>query len=281
MKTNTDIHPFNSFEWFLDEQIYKELRKFDDADLASKELYGLIKHIDKEKLQITFDSYDGICTYNFETDIKSQLKPKILNTIEIIEAGFEKRFKDKKEVKAYANFLRIKLDTLSKKDTVAKFSFLNTYIEQFQTLINQYSQQSINYSFVPSFELLSDAPKNQLTTIKSLYLSLTESPSMINCSEEEFVKAFTGQELDEGIHWLVLGKNKKYSKPSLFYLINNLIDANFISKTIINDLNKYVGYVFRDNHGNYIENIKQSKSYISKNPASKDRIDSIIEQLQK
>lgn len=281
MKTNTDIHPFNSFEWFLDEQIYKELRKFDDADLASKELYGLIKHIDKEKLQITFDSYDGICTYNFETDIKSQLKSKILNTIEIIEAGFEKRFKDKKEVKAYADFLRIKLETLSKKDTIVRFSFLNTYIEQFQSIINQYSQQPINYSFVPSFELLSDTPNNQLTTIKSLYLSLTETPSMIHCSEDEFIKAFTGQELDEGIHWLVLGKNKKYSKPSLFYLINNLIDANFISKTIINDLNKYVAYVFRDNHGNYIENIKQSKSYISKNPASKGRIDTIIEQLQK
>lgn len=80
---------------------------------------------------------------------------------------------------------------------------------------------------------------------------------MINCTKDDFLNAFSGNEIIHGIEWLVIAKNKKVSKHSLFYFINELINKSHLSKRILNDLSKYVKYTFRDNKGKELENLKQ------------------------
>jgi hypothetical protein len=65
----------------------------------------------------------------------------------------------------------------------------------------------------------------------------------------------------------------------LFYFIYKLIEKRILAKSYLLDLNKYVKYVFRDKDGKEFKNLKQSKSTISNNPTSKDRIDTIISSL--
>ncbi|MFL0170182.1 hypothetical protein [Tenacibaculum maritimum] len=284
---STLANPFIFFDEYLEKGVYDDLKNFYDLKDDFLVQDGLITvEFDKQNHIITFinngmvDKLPDTYIKDFKSILKSKLDKETSITIQFIEQGFEKRFSDKKEVKAYQNFLNIKINTLSEKKAFNEFPLLQTHINKLTTIINKYTTHTNNYQFIPSFNIVSENKEQQIELINKLFLLLTEKPSMINCSKEEFKNAFTGQEIESGIHWLVLGKNKSYSKPSLFYLINALIDAEYLNKSIINDLNKFVAYVFRDNKGDYIKNIKQSKAYISKNPTSKDRIDDIISSLK-
>jgi len=218
-------------------------------------------------------------TFSFEGSIKRKLNNETQNSINFLEQEFQKRFSDKKEVKAYADFLRIKIKHIESFNAFKEFHFLNDYLSQIKDTINRYSTEVKLYGITPSFELLAENEKEQQDKIQKLYESLTESPSLINATKQEFFNAFTGKEVAYGIHWLVIGKNKRVSKPSLFHFVIKLIDENHLSPSIIHDLNKYVLYTFRDNNGEELKNLKQSKSYVSKNPTQKDRIENIISSL--
>jgi len=283
---STAQHPLAFFDWYLEDEISKDLKKFyfditeelhfnnvDEID----ELNHIVKVLNIHELGGVKSEY---ITFSFEGKIKSKLVKEVKLTKGFIELGFQERFSDKKEVKAYADFLRIKLSSFFSKKTYKEFSFLHSYFEQFNDLVNQYSKQSTNYSYTPSFILIAESPKEQLTQIKALYELLNEKPSIITCSEEEFINAFTGKQIDEGINWLIRGKNKNYvSKPSLLYFLDKLIDKGALSPNIIHDLYKFIRYVFRDHKGNELKNLKQSREAMSDNPASKDRIDTIISSL--
>ncbi len=282
---STEKHPLAFFDWYFESEIYQDLVMF-YKEIEDEQYFNLVDKIDKNKHTIKVQNVhhqeltdSEFIIFSFEGFIRSTIKQEIKQSKGFIELGFEKRFSDKKEVKAYADFLRIKLNTLIDSKASKEFSFLSTYIEQLSSLISQYSKQTINYSFVPSFIILADSQKEQKSRIKTFYNLLIEQPSMINCSIDEFNKAFSGQELEYGIEWLVLAKNKFVSKVSLFYMIDELISKDFISRSILNDLNKYVSYVFRDDKGSQLKNLKQSKSTYSQSVTLKDRIDTIISSL--
>ena len=285
MRRSTAEHPLAFFDWYLENEIQKDLKVF-YINITEELYYNNTDEIDKvnhvvKVLNIHQDEVkSAYITFSFEGYIKPKLGKEIKLTKEFIELGFQKRFSDKKEVKAYADFLRIKLNSLFSNEACKEFIFLPSYFDQLDNLINQYSKQSTNYSYTPSFVLIAESPSEQLSKIKVLYRLLNEEPSIITCSKEEFINAFTGNEVDEGISWLITGKNKNYvSKPSLLYFLDELINQGLLSRNIINDLYKFIRYVFRDHKGYELKNLKQSREAMSDNPASKDRIDTIISSL--
>ncbi len=123
--------------------------------------------------------------------------------------------------------------------------------------------------------------ENPIEIIEKLYTELTtHKPNpIIECHKEDFINAFTGKEVKEGIKWLIVGKNKQISKPSIFHFIDKLINLGFISASILNDYNKYVKYIFRDSNGNELKNIKQSKLDFSDTPQGSSLIDNILHSL--
>ncbi|PWI29776.1 hypothetical protein DI383_08430 [Flavobacteriaceae bacterium LYZ1037] len=284
MRSTTE-HPLAFFDWYLENEIHKDLKEF-YINITEELHFNNVDKIDKlnhivKVLNIHFDQVKSeYITFSFEGSVKGKLNQEVKQAKEFIELGFQERFSDKKEVKAYADFLRIKLNSFFSNSTCKEFTFLPTYFEQLESLINQYSKQATNYSYTSSFVFIAETPKEQLTQIKTLYKLLNEKPSIINCTKEEFINAFTGNEVDYGINWLITGKNKNFvSKPSLLYFLDELINNDFLSRSIINDLYKFIRYVFRDHKGNELKNLKQSREAMSDNPASKDRIDTIISSL--
>ena len=135
----------------------------------------------------------------------------------------------------------------------------------------------LNYSPL-SFKWDLINPEDIIERLSRLFDLLTESPSLIDGAIEDFINGFSQREVVSGISWLVLSKNKTCSKASLIYLLQQLMDRSDLMDEP-NDFNKKVEYVFRDNIGMKLNNIKQSKSQQSDNPTQKERIDEIIDRL--
>lgn len=284
---STKENPFAFLEWYFKKQIIIDLKKFysfDDNFLVED---GLIECINVDKVNhiIEYENIVGVegLDKTFKDTFKNHVDKKVLvetaKVVLLIENEFQKKFADKNEVKAYADFLRIKIRHVESFSTLKEFPFLIDYLIEIKDTVNRYSTETKLYGFLPSFKLLAENEGDQQQKIENLFNLLTETPSLIQSSKSEFLKAFSGEEVSEGIHWLVTGKNKGVSKTSLFYFINELINKNHLSRSIINDLNKYVLYTFRDNIGQQLQNLKQSKATVSNNPAQKDRIDTIISSL--
>src|SRR5690606_33621436 len=121
-------------------------------------------------------------------------------------------------------------------------------------------------------------PEDTIERLSRLFGLLTESPSLIDGEIEDFINGFSQREVVVGVKWLVLSKNKTCSKASLIYLLEQLMDRSDLMDEP-NDFNKKVEYVFRDNNGTKLNNIKQSKSQLSGNPTQKERLDAIIDRL--
>jgi hypothetical protein len=288
--------PFGFYRTFFGKDIYLEFDKFyfysDPVDIL--ECYsdnngvtiytGNIIEIDTKNHIIKYTDYSEIKEISLEDSVKERLSIEIDKTIKYIEKGFEERLSNPTEVQLFGDFLRIGLKTIKERKAFNEFSFLNKYFSDIEEVINTYSiiktnqNSSINNS-VFSFILTLEDDVESIGMLSNLYNELRTSPPIIDCSKEEFINAFTGKEVNEGIYWLVVGKNKLTNKISLFYFIDKLIENRILAKSYLLDLNKYVKYVFRDKDGKEFKNLKQSKSTISNNPTSKDRIDTIISSL--
>lgn len=279
---STKENPLAFFDDYFENQIYKDLENFyhpesyHNVDGVDSINWDKTNHI----ISITYIDQPNKLIYDkFEDRVIEKLDKEIKVSISFIEQNFKDKFSDKLEVNSIAEFLRIKLKTQRKYISINEFKFLDFYFTKIEKVLNSYSNRIINYNFTLSFNLLSESSVSQMDKIEKLFSLLTQSPSLINCKKNEFKKAFTGKQLDEGIHWLVVARNNQTSKVSLFYFINQLILNNHLDSIILNDLNKYVKYVFRDFKGNEFKNLKQSKATFSQKTSSKDRIDDIISSL--
>ncbi|MBU2949702.1 hypothetical protein KO493_03210 [Tamlana agarivorans] len=286
MKSTTE-NPLAFIEWYLTKQIYVDLDDFHSQKTNFLVQDGLIK-IEKNDIEnhiIYFKNIAGVdglednFQNNFKNILKRTLDPEVEQSLFFVESGFQKIFSVKKEVKAYAELIRIKIRYIESLSAVKKFYFISDYLTKIKDTVDRYSTEVKHYNFTPSFVLLAENEKDQQAKIERLFNLLTESPSLIDTSKEEFINAFSGKEVTIGVNWLVIGKNKIVSKISLFYFIEELQKNNHLSNSIIHDLNKYVLYTFRDNHGQELKNLKQSKTTISNIPTQKDRIDTIISSL--
>ncbi len=141
---STAEHPFLFFDDYFENQIQKDLKEF-YTNITEELYFNNIEEIDKvhhiikvpnihhkEEIQADY------ITFSFEGSIKSKLNREINITKKFIESEFQKRFVDKKEITAYADFLRIKLKQVLNKSSL-EFNFLIEYFEQISNLINHFS----------------------------------------------------------------------------------------------------------------------------------------------
>lgn len=284
METSEKL-PFKSLEEYLKRGIYKDLKHFKGAYL-NEEFGPRLIDVDEENYIIKYlkDSYeegeDEYTKSSFEEQIRFKLQGEIRKLLDLIEIGFIEKFSDGKEILGYANFLELKLNQIKNLDSYEKFDFLKEYIDKVQNQINFYIPEHPKkkniHTFNYSFNIITESEKDQKLKVDTLFDLLTDMSPLIDSTREEFHNAFTGNEVTVGIKWLVIGKNKLTSKVSLFYFVNELIDQGLIERSIINDLIKYVGYVFRDKNGFKFKNLKNSKSTSVNKTSEKERLDSII-----
>ena len=147
-----------------------------------------------------------------------------------------------------------------------------SYIERVSLAVN-FSEDSYQW------DSLND--ENKIPQIKKLYELLIIPPAIISADEEDFINAFTKSKVSAGISWLLVGRNKLYSKVSIFYFVYKLKDAGYIEDFNQYDFGKKIEYVFRDNNGQVICSTKQSLAEFRKTLTTEhyERIDNIISQI--
>ena len=284
---STEEHPFAFFDWYFEKEIFSDQKQF-YIDIPEN-VGGRIEKIDKKKhfieiLDINEEGVSEVSKYSFERYIHSKLNREKKLTKSLIESSFKTQFADKINVQGYANFFKIKLRTLKNTQAAKDFKFLNHYFEEFESLIDQYSETPLPIEsvsdFVHSFNLFPKLEgEEKLTRIRKFYNLLTKESAMIDCSEETFIKAFTGKEVKKPIRWLVRANDTRHSaKPPLLYLLNVLTDYKYLSPKILNDRYKFIRYIFRDHKGDDFKNLKGASNKSNK-VISQDRIDKIISSI--
>lgn len=148
---STAEHPLAFFDWYLENEINKDLKEF-YVNITEELYFNHVDKIDEQNHCIKVlniyhvEANSEYITFSFEGSIKGKLDLEIKRTKKFIELGFQKHFSDKKAVKAYADFLRLKLSSSFNKSICQEFTFLNSYFEQLNILINQYSKTPTNSS---------------------------------------------------------------------------------------------------------------------------------------
>lgn len=261
-------NPLLFFEDLLENDKYKILQN--DYMDRYMEKYGSLKYKNG-----VFDYEKGIIIENEDTDLSFQLYfDSLINT----EYSNAKRNLDRCVLEIVSQnispneFLKLQISTLdSLLINVGKFysnhSILNQAIVELKNhIINKFKLESnhkhiVNTSF-PSFEwdYLEGCESDAIEVIRNLFNGLI-SKSIINSSEEDFINGFTGKEVQNGIKWLLKTKDRKHSsKPTLFAFIDYLMEENFIKDIKEKEYNNAVEYVFREDNGDFLKNIRQSKS---------------------
>jgi len=264
------------------------------AETVDKE-NGIITYWDTFYDQVTDSCVEGLVTYDFNKDFNSTIHSEFLKTKQEIDSFImEITFKGNSP-KEFINFQILLLKDLYLKTNVfytSKPIVKNAITALIKHIQERYLAEKIininpnapnlieidDYS-ENSFCWDSLNPEDTISNLERFYGLLTESPPLIECAKEDFIKAFTKRKVSNGIKWLVTGSNQKISKSSLFYLIDRLISDEYITDVPSTLLNKKIEYLFTDSLGGKLKNIRQSKSTTSGNPAQKERIDSILDSI--
>lgn len=117
-----------------------------------------------------------------------------------------------------------------------------------------------------------------LLSLRKFYKLLSEEPKIVECSEADFLNAFTQAKVTNGIRWCVMGKNGQYSKQTLIRFIDYLIEYQYIEDKTA-DYNKAIRYVFRTNTGQTIKHLSVSKSSSTSVPSEWMRLLAILEKI--
>lgn len=116
--------------------------------------------------------------------------------------------------------------------------------------------------------------------IKKIFKLLTQSPAIIIAEETDFVNAFTGRKVTNGIWWLLQGKNSLTNTCTICYLIRKLEIENYIEEFESKNFAKKLVYVFRKNDGSQFKltSMTQSVSDFRKTElcADSERFDEIL-----
>lgn len=300
----------NPLQYFEDLLEYDKTNKLKDLFIAEciAELGNSIEDIDNEKGIVKYwcsyfdeqknEYFEGFTTSSFEISFNIQINSEYKNAkVQIQNIVFEIISKGNNPT-AFLNLQMTILKSLYlctdkyyleipivKNAIVALKNHLhNKYDIEIPKLLNQ-KQNTNSTTLSPDDYSLNSFCWDALTDIEReeqlqhLYILLTENPAVIESTQEDFINAFSQKKMENGIKWLIIGKNRQFSKSALFYFVNFLNDETYINKISPTELNKKVEYIFRDNEGNYLKNIRQSKNYSSTTPAGKERLDIIFSQI--
>ncbi len=285
-----EVLPFKNYEKFLKKDIYVKLKNFYKS-FEYEGLHQRVKSINKTLHQVEFykDSYlsneSDFDTFYFETKIKHILLELTQNTLEQLLVVFQGNYHDQDRIKGLLDFYNIQLKELFNSKVLKEFPFLEKYHKLiFKEIVNYTIPENVEKSSAPKYlNLIVPDDENQKGKIELLYNLLIESPPIIDCSKDDFIKLFSNKECHSGIKWLIMGSRNKaeISKPSLVYFLRTLADIGHIDKSYFSYENSIIINVFRDNLGNKFDSkrLSTSKSNMSKTPSQKERLDNIIAQL--
>ncbi|MCM8569687.1 hypothetical protein NE848_09870 [Gramella jeungdoensis] len=270
---SSEKHPFAFFDKYLEEDIYKDWRKFKKGLIDEQDIYK----IDEENHIICTKDYDGINKYSFETEIKPKLIYQRRKTQQFIELNSQKL-----EERYNSDFYLRKIEQLEAQRAYKEFNFLEPIFSKIKETIKFFGKEE-NFEAKQescfSFQVTGSTEEEKLNKLDKLYEMLVQDPPFIATSKDNFRKAFNSQNVDEGIKWLVKAKNKHTNKQSLFYLLESLISEGHIKDISSTHFNRSIYHVFRTTNGNRLKNIKQSKSNKTSVPERSTDIDIIISRL--
>lgn len=239
---------------------------------------------EEEKFVRYINNEDVHCTILYNSWFILEACRKISAATTEIETEITEISKSNSNPNEYLKLISKKIGIIFQKASVNQnhknvLPFLKEFQRHFDKLKNfKDFSTSKDPNLANSFDWYGKDLEENLVQIKKLYELLTKSPPIIDCQEQEFINAFTNQPVNSGIKWLVTGRSKQISKPSLFYLIDLLVEKELLDFQN-SEYNSKVEYVFRDQFGNTIKNIRQSKLSGTANPSGGDRIREIIDEL--
>jgi hypothetical protein len=290
MNETQDLFPLIYFQRLLENDVSEKLINNFISDFVQNSGYnpheidnleGIIKYygpqVDEDgnhtsivEITLDFNSY-----FQNEINIETQKAKNIINSI-INNLALE----NKSNIE-YIQLLITLLDKLilKKNITYSRFPIIKIKLEELYSFIDNYMPNNNLYLDLFSFNWKEDEIYLAYEKIRMLY-NLLSTYKIINASESEFIKAFTYKEVKTGINWIDLAKNGQTNKQSIFYLIEKLIDGGHIYQFPNHEYNKKINYVFRDNEGKPLINIRQSKNTFFENTSySHAIIDQVLSQL--
>lgn len=243
--------------------------------------------INEDKKEVKFiDKHGFHTTVLYESWFINEVVRKIHAATNEIDSELIEISKNNKNPNEYLKLILKRIGIILQKASASEnqlniLPFLKNFQRHFDQLKNfKDFTTSKDPLLANSFDWYGKDKEENLLQIKKLLELLTKSPPLIDCTEQEFINAFTNQPVKSGIKWLVTGPSKQISKRSLFYLIDLLVNKELLDFQP-SEYNSKIEYVFRDQFGNGIKNIRQSKVRDTSKPALKDRIDDIIDELIK
>lgn len=283
---NIENSPLSFFENLLEYDKYELLKKQYISDYI--EHGGQPYKIDFENGII--EEWNGeFIKYTFSDSFKFKIEQRALDTKREIGSIIEEILSRSGNLQSFLEVQNNKLHTLSfKADALYSHQpIVKEIISELIIYINKFSITStkdevrklfiLEESSSNSYNWKSENYEDKLKSIEDLHNLLIIEPAIIECDKQDFINAFSQRKVNKGINWCIKGKNRKISKSSLIYFIDKLINNDLIDDEI--EYNKKIEYVFRDNLGKKLQNIKVSKSNYSKKPTDSERIDRIINTL--
>lgn len=284
----------DTFQNIIPLRFFQDLLERDKSSQMIKEfISNFVENAEETNFEI--DHSKGIITYYgcYYDDKGNQSEPDYITTEFnlIFEALINKEF----EVSKYQ--IQSVISELACQDKTY-YPFLDLQRKIIHSLISQAQNIYIDYPFIANklHDLLNLVEKYEVGHNKKKYNSYSLNPEiapdklqtlfnflkinfLIDCSENEFINAFTNREVRYGIKWLDKSKSGHFNKQSIFYLIEELIKSRIILDVSTSLYNKKIEYVFRDQDGNLIKYISQSKNTFLESNYTNDIIDNIISNL--
>lgn len=290
---------FKFFKLLDDKESLLELKKEYIFDFCSKISQDSILKIDYDSGVVEFDDYDfekseiTVFVYSALEDIILDLERETRSIKNDIDFLVERAILNSSDISVSFKNLENILVSLTKREYLG---FPKEHVlSSLATILNHLK---INYNYYPTFDFTEDNCQIALgdysphsyrwisintevgkLSLKKFYSLLTQEPKIVECSEKEFINAFSQSKLSNGIKWLIKGKNGQYSKQSLIQFIDYLMANKYIETKNGKDFNESVRYVFRDNNGLLIKNVSVSKSSSTKVPSEWDRIKDIVNRI--
>lgn len=298
--TNSILHILDFFRILDDEESFYDLKK--ESVIECCDSYSnLVKSFSFEKGIVEIDYYDLESKspqpfyYSFYEEIPNLIDSKVRQIKNIIDEQVSLFLTENKDLQIFFKNLETVTVALENKN----YDLIPIREEVIIALSDILNYTKDRYGYTPKHKLLNkpfridiesfnpnsyrwltvNSDKGELK-LKKLYSLLSEEPKIIDCSEREFVNAFTQSKVTEGIKWCIIGKNGQYSKQSLIQFVEALMSEKHIESKPEMGFNSSIEYVFRDNKGQRIKHISVSKSASTKRPTEWNRIQEILDKLE-
>ena len=268
MERDSILHTaFDDLRNYVHREIYKAEKTFYDGehDDSYQRVFEVDRtnHVMKVYPSEIYDNQpdDYYETWSLEKEIQYMLMSKIENCVSHYEA-ITLDIHENKILRQYKIFYSGQVDKIFNYKVLSDFNFLPKYKNYIKDKIIKHTNMLVDVNgkltdTTTTFDIKQQISIQSLFTnfpihkIEKLYLLLTQGKPFIAAEETDFINAFSGRGVSMGIKWLVKGsRNKKdISKPTLFYLIEQLMEIGLIKKNQ-DDLKTIVLTLFRDEDGN-------------------------------